>query len=86
MALRIRDYRSYLDAKGNQKERYGNIYFHLKFDCLKRKYPAANINDLVVADDTMSLLSDAHLQHLKEVGILEAILLNKRKELGEAVP
>ena len=83
MALRIRDYRSYLDPKGHQKERYGNIYFHLKFDCLKRKYAAANINDLVVADDTLSLLSDAHLQHLKEVGFLEAILLNKRKEMGE---
>ena len=83
MALRIRDYRSYLDPKGHQKERYGNIYFHLKFDCLKRKYAAANINDLVVADDTLSLLSDAHLQHLKEAGFLEPLLLNKRKEMGE---
>ena len=84
MCLRIEDYRSYTDPKTKKvKTSYGNIYFHLDMKCLQRKYPQAAVEDVVIADDTLSLLSDGHLKNLKKARFLKTIVANKRKEKGK---
>ena len=66
IAIRCKDLRSYTDPKTNTtKTTYGNIYFHLDLKYIQKKYPQAVLEDIVAANDTMALLSDAHLMHLK---------------------
>ena len=83
IAIRCKDFRSYTDTKTNTtKTTYGNVYFHLDLKCLQKKYPQAVLEDIVAANDTMALLSDAHLMYLNSTGFLKTILENKRKEQG----
>ena len=83
IAIRYKDFRSYTDPKTNTtKTTYGNIYFHLDLKCTQKKYPQAVLEDIVAANDTMALLSDAHLMHLNSTGFLKTILENKKKEQG----
>ena len=83
IAIRCKDFRSYTDPKTNTtKTTYGNIYFHLDLKYIQKKYPQAILEDIVAANDTMALLSDAHLMHLNSTGFLKTILENKKKEQG----
>ena len=56
-----------------------NIYFHLNLDCLKKLDPTFEVEILTMTDEMFSNISDLHISHLRDLGILEHIIAQKRK-------
>ena len=84
MCLTIQDFRSYYcNEQKKQKTYYGNIYFHLTMECLKRKYPTAVLDDVTIKNDTLALLTNDHLKYLRVTGFLESTIRKKRKQIGK---
>ena len=81
MCLTIQDFRSYYcNEEKKQKTYYGNIYFHLTMEYLKRKYPTAVLDDVTIENDT---LAHDHLKYLRATGFLESTIRKKRKQIGK---
>ena len=69
MCLTIQDFRSYYcNKEKKQKTYYGNIYFHLTMECVKRKYPTAVLDDVTIENDILALLTNDHLKYLRVTG------------------
>lgn len=58
---------------GTLKQQWSNVYFHLDVCCLQQVAENIQLKDIMIADDTLVLLSRPHMEHLKEIGLLKNI-------------
>ena len=58
---------------------YGNVYFHLKISCLQLHNNEPIIENVTMAANTFTLLSQDHLHFLWQQNLLETILEKLRK-------
>ena len=59
-----------------QKE--GNLYFHLNIECLRKKYPCAELTEVATSDEVFLAMTKDHMEVLHSCGFLEA--LTRKKE------
>ena len=55
-----------------------NVYFHLNLDCLKKLNPTFEVETLT-RTEMFTNISDLHISHLRNLGILEHIIAQKGK-------
>lgn len=76
LIIRTKGLRIWYDKAWEQRRSsFGKLYFHLKMECLQKKYGNKYTKeDLRVEDDTLQMLTREHMRHLKKMGFLEVIL------------
>ena len=62
-------------------DKVANAYFHLNAKCLQKFDSAIKLEDIQMSNEMFYGLSDAHLKHLAELGLLKFIIANKGKEV-----
>ena len=62
-------------------DKVANAYFHLNAKCLQKFDSAIKLEDIQMTNEMFYGLSDAHLKHLAELGLLKFIIANKGKEV-----
>ena len=74
------DSRSYTATDGSPRQRYGNVYYHLKLSCITAKQPQINPARLVVFQVVMERARQAHSDYRKTM-LEVSLATNNRLEV-----
>ena len=47
-----------------------NTYYHLNFDCVRRKYPFVEPSDIIVHEEMKQKLTLEHKRHALKIGLV----------------
>ena len=85
LLFKIQAIRPYLDKHTNiWKDKIANAYCHLSQDCLQKHNPDARMEDITITDELFLNLSDAHMQYLGRIGMLQHIISNKTRQVQQS--
>ena len=50
------------------------VYFHFNISCVQKHNREMNVEDIIIGEDTFTLLTPEHLQYLKQKGFLQTLV------------
>ena len=53
LVVQHKDFRSYVDADGQQRQKYGNVYYHVNKSCILRKAKNFSTADMIVSQEVL---------------------------------
>ena len=82
LVIRIRAIRPYMDPRTRiWHDKIGNAYFHLNMQCLQKFNPALKVEDLTMTNESFCGMTAVHMQHLRQLGLLQHIANNIEKNV-----
>ena len=63
----------WFDAANGTQKRLSHLvptYYHLRLDCLRRRYPHTQLKDIILYDEMRDQLSPDHVKKARRFGIL----------------
>ncbi|XP_071490395.1 uncharacterized protein [Diadema antillarum] len=72
LILRKLDFREWVDKNTGEMKRSQSLvptYYHMKMDCVRRRYPITEIKDILLYDEVKEQLCEEHLTKLRNFGL-----------------
>jgi hypothetical protein len=66
LVVQHKDFRSYVDADGQQRQKYGNVYYHVNKSCILRKAKNFSTADMIVSQEVIEKALPEHAELLLE--------------------